>query len=419
MLRILIALLCSSLYAAPAKVIVVPVDHVVHPITVEIVTRAVERAQRENADLLLITINTPGGLLDATHRIIEKLNASTVPVVTFVSPSGARAASAGFFLLQAGDIAAMAEGTNTGAATPVLLGQQMDPVMRQKVENDTAASLRSLVSHHHRNVELAEKTIREAKSFTDTEALQNNLIDLVAKDEKDLLKQLNGREVTRFNGTKQKLNLEGAVIEEFRQSVREQIINAISDPNIAFVLLVIGVLGIYVELNSPGLVFPGVIGGIAVLLALSALSVLPVNWIGVALLVLALTLFILEAKFTSHGILGVGGTAAMILGTLLLIDGPPELRIRPLTAFGLALPFAAITIFLATIAFRARENKVLTGKDSLINEIAITRTPLAPEGKVFLHGEYWNAVSTKPVESGAHVRVTAVQGLKLLVEPVS
>ena len=417
-LCVLAALDCGILHAAPAKVLAISIEHVIHPITVEVVSRAIEQAQRDHADALLIRLNTPGGMLDATRQVIEKLNASEVPVITFVTPSGGRAASAGFFLLQAGDIAAMADGTNTGAASPVLLGQQMDPVMRQKIENDTAAGLRSLVARHHRNVELAEKTVREAKSFTETEALRDNLIDLIVKDERQLLEKLHGRELTRLDGRKVKLNLQGATVAEFELSYRERIISSISDPNIAFVLLVLGVLGVYVEFNAPGLVFPGVIGGISALLALSALSVFPVNWIGLALLLLAMALFVLEAKFASHGILGVGGAVAMVLGALLLIDGPPEVRIHLTTALGLSLPFAAITVFLATIAFRARENKVLTGKGTMIDEIAVVRTPLNLEGRIFLHGEYWTAVSAVPVAVGAHVRVMAVQGLKLTVEPV-
>ena len=416
---VLAALAFGVVHAAPPKVLAISVEHVIHPITVEIVSRALEQAQREHAEALLIRLNTPGGMLDAARQVIEKLSASGVPVITFVTPSGGRAASAGFFLLQAGDIAAMADGTNTGAASPVLLGQQMDPVMRQKIENDIAAGLRSLVARHHRNVELAEKTVREAKSFTETEALRDNLIDLTVKDERQLLEKLNGREVTRLDGSKVKLNLQGAVVVEFEPSYRERIVSSISDPNIAFVLLVIGILGVYIEFNAPGLVFPGVIGGISALLALSALSVFPVSWIGLALLLLAMALFVLEAKFASHGILGVGGAVAMVLGALLLIDGPPEVRIRLSTALGLSLPFAAITVFLATIAFRARENKVLTGKGTMIDEIAVVRTPLNPEGRVLLHGEYWTAVSAVPVAVGARVRVTAVQGLKLTVEPVS
>ena len=268
-------------------------------------------------------------------------------------------------------------------------------------------------------MELAEKTVREAKSFTETEALRDNLIDLTVKDEKQLLDKLDGRELTRLDGSKVKLNLKNATVAEFALSYRERIISSISDPNIAFVLLVIGILGVYIEFNAPGLVFPGVIGGISALLALSALSVFPVNWIGLALLLLAMALFVLEAKFASHGLLGVGGAVAMVLGALLLIDGPPEVRIHLTTALGLALPFAAITVFLATIAFRARENKVLTGKGTMIGEIAVVRTPLNPEGRVFLHGEYWTAVSSVSVAVGVPVRVIAVQGLKLTVEPVS
>ena len=405
------ALCCGIVSAAPPQVLAISVNHVVHPITVEIVSRALEQAKNQHAAALLIRLNTPGGMLDATRQVIEKLSASGVPVVTFVTPSGGRAASAGFFLLQTGDIAAMADGTNTGAASPVLLGQQMDPVMRQKIENDSAAGLRSLVARHHRNVEQAEKTVREAKSFTETEALRENLIDLIVTDEKQLLEKI--------DGSKGKLNLRGATVVEFELSYRERIVSSISDPNIAFILLVLGILGVYVEFNAPGLIFPGVIGGISALLALSALSVLPVNWIGVALLLLAMALFVLEAKFTSHGILGVGGAVAMVLGALLLIDGPPEIRIHLRTALGLSLPFAAITIFLATIAFRARENKVLTGKGTMIDEIAVVRTPLDPEGRIFLHGEYWTATSPIPVAVGAYVRVTAVQGLKLTVVPVS
>ncbi len=388
---VLAALLCGIVQAAPPKVLAISVDHVIHPITVEIVGRALEQAQRDHADALLIRLNTPGGMLDATRQVIEKLNASPVPVITFVTPSGGRAASAGFFLLEAGDIAAMADGTNTGAASPVLLGQEMEPVMRQKIENDTAAGLRSLVARHHRNVDLAEKAVREAKSFTETEALKENLIDITAPDERQLLERLNGRELTRLDGRKVTLHLQGAQVTEFEESYRERMISAISNPNIAFVLLVLGILGIYVEFNAPGLVFPGVVGGISALLALSALSVFPVNWVGAALLLLAVSLFVLEAKFASHGVLGVGGAVAMVLGAMLLIDGPPEVRIHLTTALGLSVPFAGITIFLATIAFRAQENKVLTGKGTLIDEIAVARTPLNPEGTIFLHGEYWKA----------------------------
>jgi membrane-bound serine protease (ClpP class) len=407
---------CSAANGGP-RVVRVTVDHVVHPITVEVVSRAIASATEERAELVLVRLNTPGGLLDATREIIQKVITSPVPVAMFVTPGGGRAASAGFFLLESGDVAAMAEGTNTGAASPVLLGQQMEPVMRKKVENDTAAWLRSIVTHRARNVEMAEQTIREARSFTESEALKNGLIDLVVKDESELLARLDGREITRFDGTKYTLHLKGAEVKDLEETRRERIITAISDPNVAAVLTIVGIMGIYAEFNAPGLIFPGVIGGISMLLGLSALSLFPVNWAGAALLALALALFVLEAKFHSHGILTAGGAAAMVLGLVLLIDGPPEMRIRLSTAISLTVPFAGITAFLMTLAVRARRNKVITGDSSLIDRLGVARTALEPAGMVFLNGEYWEAVSSRPVPAGAAVRVRRVRGLTVDVDP--
>lgn len=418
--RLLIAVLGIALPAATAvsKVVAVNVDGVIHPITVDILSHAIERAQREGAEILLIRLNTPGGLFEATRQMVEKILASPVPVVTFVTPSGGRAASAGFFILQAGDAAAMAAGTNTGAASPVLLAGEMDKVMREKVQSDAAAFMRSIVAKRGRNAALAEKAVLESRSFTDREALDNKLIDLVVRDEAELLARLNGREITRFDGRKVKLELERPAVIEYERSLRERILAAIADPNIALVLLVLGALGVYIEFSSPGLIAPGVIGGIMVLLGLSALSVLPINWVGVALLVLAVILFILEAKLVSHGILGAGGAVAMVLGALLLVESPvPEMRIRLPVAVGLALPFAIITSFLVTIVVRARMQKVSTGVAGMIGEVGVAYTRLAPAGKVFVHGEYWDAESTQPVEAGVPVKVLEVRGLTLKVEP--
>jgi membrane-bound serine protease (ClpP class) len=339
-------------------------------------------------------------------------------VVAFVAPSGGRAASAGFFLLESADVAAMADGTNAGAASAVLLGgQQMDPVMRKKVDSDAAALLRSLTSKHGRNADLAEKAVFEAKSFSDREALENKLIDLVAPDEQRLLAQLDGRVIVRFDGHRQTLRLSGQQVVDYRPSIREQIVSSISDPNIAFILLILGALGIYVEFLSPGLIFPGVAGAIMCLLGLSAISVLPINWTGVALLLLSVAFFVLEAKFASHGVLAAGGVAGMILGALLLIDGPPEMRIRLSTALAVALPFAVIAIFLVSLVVRSRRQRVTTGMPAMENTTAIALTALSPNGKVFVHGEYWDAVSTTPVAPGASVRVVGVHGLTLQVEP--
>jgi len=402
--------------AAASKVIAVSVDGMVHPITVEILAHASEQARQQKADLILLRINTPGGLVDATRQIVEKVVSAPAPVVSYVTPSGGRAASAGFFLLQAGDIAAMAPGTNTGAASPVLLGGQMDPTMKAKVESDAAASLRSLVAKRGRNVALAEKTVLEAKSFTEKEALDNRLIEIIAIDESDLLRQLNGREVTRFDGRKQKLNLDSPEIIEYQKTLRERLITSIADPNIAFVLLILGGLGIYVEFSSPGLIVPGVLGAILVLLGLSALSVLPINLAAVALLVLAVALFILEAKFASHGILGAGGAVAMVLGAVMLVEGPPEMRIRWSTAIAVTLPFAIITVFLVSLVIKARANKVLTGDVGMQDLIGVAHTAIAPEGKVFVRGEFWDAEAAEPIEAGAKVRVIEMNGFKLKVE---
>ena len=412
-----LSLLAIPLAAAP-RVIAVDIDGAVHPITVEIVEQAVGEARHENAVCILIRLNTPGGLLGATREAIEKLAAAPMPVVTYVTPSGGRAASAGFFLLEAGDIAAMAPGTNTGAASPVLLGQQMDPVMRAKVENDSAALMRNLTSRRGRNSDLAEKTIREARAFTDKEALDNRLIEIDATSERDLFNQIDGREVTRFDGTRQTLHTAGAEVVAVSLTGRERLVSAIADPNIGFILLVLGALGLYVEFTSPGLIFPGVLGAVLVMLGLSSLAVLPINWVGVVLLILAAVMFALEAKIASHGILGTGATISMVLGAVLLINGPPSVRIHLSIALAVSVPFALITMFLVSIVVRARRGKVLTGVSGMLDEIGVARTDLTPEGKVFVHGEFWNAVSSKPVPEGTRVRVTAVDGLTVHVEPL-
>jgi membrane-bound serine protease (ClpP class) len=401
--------------AAP-RVVAVSIEGEIHPITAEIVGHAIEQAQSDNAALLLVRINTPGGLLDATREIIQKLDASTIPVVTYVEPSGARGASAGFFVLEAGDVAAMAPGTNTGASSPVLLVGQMDQVMRNKVENDAAAMLRSMMSRRGRNTDVGEQTIRQAKSFTEKEALDQKLIDLIASSEQQLFQQLDGREITRWDGRKLTLHLAGATVTEVQRTLRERVIAAIADPNIGFILLVLGVLGIYVEFTSPGLIFPGIAGAILALLGLSSLSVLPINWVGAGLLALAVAFFVLEAKFASHGMLGIGGTISMVLGALLLVNGPPDMRIHLSTALAVTLPFAAITMFLVSMVIKARHGKVLTGVEGMIGELGVAQTALEPEGQVLVRGEYWDAIAGAPIPAGAHIRVRGVAGLKLQVD---
>ncbi len=408
----------SLAFAAPPRVIAIDVDGIIAPVTVEIISHAIEQASAENDAAILLRLNTPGGLMDSSREIDEKIVVSRIPVIAYVTPSGGRAASAGFFLLSAADVAAMAPGTNTGASSPVLLSGDLTEPERKKIQHDASARLRSMVGKRGHNADLAENTIREATSFTEKESLDDHLIDLVSPDEHQLLATLDGRAIRRFDGRTEVLHTAGAEIVDYQPTARERIISAVSDPNVGFILLAIGALGVYVEFSSPGLILPGVAGGILFLLGLSSLSVLPINWIGAALLILGAVLLLLEVKFASHGVLGVGGTVAIVLGALLLINGPPEVRIHLSTALAVTIPFALITLFLLTLAVQARRNKAVMSDGGLLDQLGQARTALAPAGTVFIHGEYWDAVSSAPVEPGADVRVISVDGLKLRVEPV-
>jgi len=402
------------------QILIADIKGVIAPVTVEIVARALEQASHDNAAAIVFRLDTPGGLMDSMRNISQRIIASPVPVITWIAPGGARGASAGFFILEAGDVAAMAPGTNTGAAHPVLMGTEMDPVMKQKVENDAAASLRSVTSRRGRNSELAEKAVRESKSFTEKEALDDKLIELVAASERDLLAQLDGRAVTRFNGSQMTLHLRDGEVRTYQPSLRQQILTTISDPNVALVLLVVGAMLLYVEFGHPGMVVPGVFGAVLLLLGLAAFSVLPISSLGAGLLLLAMIMLVLEAKFATHGVLTVGGGVCMVLGALLLVDSPlPELRIRLATAISVTVPFAVITAFLLTLAVRARANKAVTGVEGMIGLVGVAIGDLNPEGRIFVHGEYWNAVSSTPIASGNRARVLAVDHLKLAVEPVA
>ncbi len=406
--------------AARADVMRVVVDGTINPISDEYIERGIEQAGKQHAQAVLIEIRTPGGLVDSTRNIISKILASPVPVIVYVYPTGSRSASAGFYILESADIAAMAPGTNTGAAHPVLMGTTMDPIMKEKVENDSAAFMRSFVAKRGRNVEVAESAVRQSKSFTDQEALQQHLIDYVAKDPTDLFKQMDGKSVTRFDGQKVTLHIAGAHLDDYGLTVKEEILGFLIDPNTAFLVLIVGALAIYFEFNHPGAVIPGVIGIIFVVLAVFALNLLPLRFAGVALIITAFVLFALEAKFGTHGALGLGGTAVLILGALLLVDGPiPQMRIRLLTAIAVSVPFGLITMFLVDIAVRARRNKVVTGERGLIGEIGVAHTLVRPDGKVFVHGEIWNARASVPIDPGSSVRVTAVHDLTLTVEPAT
>jgi membrane-bound serine protease (ClpP class) len=421
--QLFLALFAVLLFAlsASAEILKIEVNGVISPITEEYIGRAIDQAQKNKDQALLIEISTPGGLLDSTREIIERIVSSPVPVIIYVTPSGSRAASAGFFILEAADVAAMAPGTNTGAAHPVSLGGgKMDDIMKAKVENDSAALMRSVVSKRGRNIEVAESAVRESKSFTDQEALSQKLVDYVASNEEDLFKQLQNKPIKRFNGQTVTLNLVGEPLKQFDMSLRQRILAYLMDPNVAFILLAIGALALYAEFNHPGAVIPGTVGVIFILLAVFALNLLPTRFAAVVLIFASFALFALEAKFATHGVLTIGGIVMLTLGGLLLVDAPiPEMRVHLGTALAVSVPIGLITVFLMTIALRARRNKIVTGEQGLIGEIGMAQTALIPQGKVFIHGEIWDAIASQDIPAGQTVVVREVGGLQLRVEPVS
>ncbi len=416
---ILISVILLSVFAT-ADVLKLVVDDTIHPVTAERIQRALDQAAAHKDDAVLIELNTPGGLLESTREIIQRILAAPVPVIIYVTPSGSRAASAGFFLLESADVAAMSPGTNTGAAHPVTIGGgQMDSVMKEKIENDTAALMRSITSKRGRNVDIAESTVRQSKSFTDSEALSQKLIDYVAPNEQDLFRQIASKPIKRFDGQTVTLSLIGKPVRVLEETLKERILAYIMDPNVAFILLAIGALALYAEFNHPGAVVPGTVGVVFILLAIFALNLLPTRFAAVVLILASFVLFALEAKFATHGVLAIGGITTLVIGGLLLVDAPiPEMRVKLATALAVSIPLGVITVFLMTIALRARANKVVTGAEGLVGEVAVAQTALAPAGKVFVHGEIWDAVASENVSPGERIVVQKVDGLELKVKPV-
>jgi membrane-bound serine protease (ClpP class) len=414
------AVLIALALAAPAsaEVLKIVVNDTIQPITAEYIDRAIQDAASHHDQALLIELSTPGGLLDSTRDIIEKILASPVPVIIYVAPSGSRAASAGFFILESADIAAMSPGTNTGAAHPVsMFGGDIQGTMKEKVENDAAAFIRSYVSKRGRNVDVAESAVRQSKSFTDQEALTQKLIDYVAPNEDDLFRQIAAKPVTRFDGKTVTLNLSGQPVRIFDMTLKQQILDYIMDPNVAFVLLIIGALALYAEFNHPGAVVPGTVGVIFILLAAFAINLLPVRFAALGLILLSFALFVLEAKFAAHGVLAIGGIVTLTLGGLLLVDSPiPQMQVHLVTALAVSIPFGIITVFLMRLALKAHNNKALTGAQGLIGEIGVAQTALSPSGKVFVHGELWDGIAPGDIPIGQLVVVRKVDGLLLQVE---
>ena len=406
--------------AASAEILKIVVDDTIQPLSQERFERAIQEAEATHADALLIELRTPGGLMSSMEGIIQKLLAAKVPTIIYVTPAGSDASSAGFYILEAADVAAMAPGTNTGAAHPVWGGGQiMDPIMKEKVENYAASLLRSYTSKHGRNVEVAESAVRQSKSFTADEALDKHLIDFIAKDEQDLFRQLDGKSITRFDGSKVQLHLVDKPIRVQEMTLKQRTLTVLMNPSIAFIIFAIGVMAIYLEFTHPGAIIPGVIGFVCVLLSLYTLDFLPLRSIGVVLIIAAFAMFIAEAKIQSHGIIGAGGILLMVLGALLLVDGPiPQMRVQLWAALAVAIPMGLITIFLMSVALKARRGKVVTGEQGLIGEIGLVTAALAPSGKVFVQGTIWDAVATQNIEAGRRVVVRRVENLVLQVDPL-
>ncbi len=410
----------------PPLVLEIKLNGEVEPILATYIDEGLADAAQRHAALVLITMDTPGGLSDSMTDIIHHILDSPVPVAVYVSPDGARGASAGFLILLSADIAAMAPGTRAGAATPIFMPgwvtMPIDEVLRKKINNDATAFLRSFSEKRGRNPKLAETAITDARAFTEQEALDGHLIDFVVSDKDELLRQLNGREITRFNGRKETLSLQNYKLADFQLSARQRILARIVEPDMFFLLLLVGALGLYTEFTHPGVIAPGVVGGICILLALYAMQILPVNIVGVLLILLALALFVLEAKFTSHGVLLLGGIVSMLLGAMFLVRSP----LTPGgVSFGVALaatlPFAFLTVFLMRLVLKSRKWKTATGKEELLGEegIVTIAVPSGGEGMIRVHGELWRASSRENIPVDAKVRVLRIDGLKLDVEPLS
>ena len=398
----------------------------IQPVTQGELDRAIQRANADGARALLIELDTPGGLLDSTRTMAGAILSSRVPVIVYVAPAGARAGSAGFFLLESADIAAMAPGTNAGAAHPVIeMGPQPDATMMQKIENDAEAFLRSYVTKRNRNAEAAEAAVHSSHSYTAQEALDQHLIDLTAANDWELLRALDGREITRMDGNKLVLHLAGVRIEDFKPTLREELLGWLVNPNIALLFGVCGALLIYLEFNTPGTIVPGALGTLMLLLAIFALDLLPIRFTSVLLLIAALVLLLLEAKFGGHGALAIAGIVCLTFGTLTLVAAPiPEMAISPWVAGAVSVAFALITLVLIRLAFRARRSKSHLGPSALVGRLASAMEPINPkghgsEGHVLVEGEIWQAVASEPVPAGAVLRVVDLENYLLHVEPAA
>ncbi len=402
--------------AGENEIYVIKVSSSINPAVAEFLGKGINKASADEVSCIIIELDTPGGLAESMREIVKAIFASKVPVVVYVAPSGARAASAGVMITMAADIAAMAPGTNIGAAHPVGAGgKEIDGAMSEKVVNDMVASAKSIAAKRGRNAEWVEKAIRKSVSVTETEALKGNVIDIVAKDLDDLIRQINGRKIEG----KGVLRLDNAKKIVLKEGLRTKILKTISDPNIAYILLMIGLAGLYFELSHPGAVLPGVVGGICIILAFFAMQTIPINYAGFLLIFLALVFFIMEMKITSYGLLSIAGIISLLLGSLMLFDSSDtDMRL----SWGVLLPtiimVSGFFVAISGLVFKSHLSKPITGARGLVGEIGVVKEALMPEGKVFVHGELWKATSKDPIETGAKVRVLNVVNLVLEVEVV-
>jgi membrane-bound serine protease (ClpP class) len=402
-------------------VISLKIDGSINPASADFIHSGIQKAAREKAECIIIHLNTPGGLLKSTRVIVTEILESPVPVIVYVSPGGAQAGSAGVFITLAADIAAMAPGTNIGAAHPVSLQQQMDSTMSEKVTNDAAAFIRSIAVKRHRNIEWAENAVRKSFSYSETEALEDSAIDLIAKDETELMAKIDGRTIELSSGIK-KLRTKNATVKEQKMSVWEKILDIISDPNIAYILFLLGMYGLIFELYNPGSILPGIVGVIALILALYSMHTLPINYAGLALIIFAVILFLLEIKIVSHGLLAIGGVISLFLGSMMLIKSNSSLEMVKISRgviIGATIVSALFFLFVVGFGIRAQRRRVVTGVEGLVGAIGEVTETLSPAGTIRVQGELWNAESSGgTIDTGEKVVIKEMKGLKLFVEKI-
>lgn len=420
---ILFLFLFGTPYASNDKkneVLLITVDGIINPVASEYIHKSIKKASEMNSEVLIIELDTPGGLDTSMRSIVKDIMGSAVPVVVYVSPSGARAASAGVFITLACHIAAMSPGTNIGAAHPVAIGEKMDKAVAEKAVNDAAAYIRSIAEARGRNVKWAEDAVRKSVSATETEALKNNIIDIIAKDINDLLSQINGKRVRTAYGERV-INTAKAKIIRYEMGLRQKILNLISDPNVAYILLMLGFYGLFFELTNPGAIFPGVLGGICLILAFYSFQMLPVNYAGLLLILIGIILFILEVKVTSYGMLTIGGIVSVIIGSLMLFESPfPFLRLSLSVVLPIAIVTALFFVLTFRLAYKAYKRKPVTGIEGLIGTEGLAKTDITKdEGMVLVHGEYWTAYSDELIKKDERIVVEEVKGLRLKVKKAS